>query len=88
MTSLRGDGGRLETGRPGPDDGHAVWTADGRIMWSGSQHGFRDEAALYDQTFQQYGQIYIMNADGTNKRLLTDSKWEDSMPLYLPGVFF
>jgi Tol biopolymer transport system component len=67
-------------------DGHAVWTADGRIMWSGSQHGFRDEAALYDQTFQQYGQIYIMNADGSGKRILTDSKWEDSMPLYLPGV--
>jgi Tol biopolymer transport system component len=67
-------------------DGHAVWTADGRIMWTGSQHGFRDEAALYDQTFQQYGQIYIMNADGSGKRMLTDSKWEDSMPLYLPGM--
>ncbi len=65
-------------------DGHAVWTADGRIMWSGSQHGFRDEAALYEQTFQQYGQIYVMNADGSGKRLLTDSKWEDSMPLYVP----
>ncbi|MBV7538706.1 hypothetical protein KW842_23300 [Duganella sp. sic0402] len=66
-------------------DGHAVWAADGRIMWSGSQHGFRDEAALYEQTFQQYGQIYVMNADGSNKRLLTDSRWEDSMPLYLPS---
>jgi len=66
-------------------DGHAVWAADGRIMWSGSQHGFRDEAALYEQTFQQYGQIYVMNADGSNKRLLTDSRWEDSMPLYLPA---
>jgi Tol biopolymer transport system component len=66
-------------------DAHAVWTADGRIMWSGSQAGFRDEAALYDQTFQQYGQIYIMNADGTDKRMLTDSKWEDSMPLYIPN---
>jgi Tol biopolymer transport system component len=65
-------------------DGHAVWTADGRIMWSGSQHGFRDEAPLYEQTFQQYGQIYIMNADGSDKRMLTDSKWEDSMPLFLP----
>ncbi len=65
-------------------DGHAVWSADGRILWSGSEHGFRDEAALYDQTFQQYGQIYVMNADGTNKRLLTDSKWEDSMPLFVP----
>ncbi len=70
----------------GSSDGHAVWTADNKIMWSGSQHGFRDEAALYDQTFQQYGQIYIMNRDGSDKRLLTDSKWEDSMPLYLPGV--
>lgn len=66
-------------------DGHAVWTADNRIMWSGSQHGFRDEAALYDQTFQQYGQIYIMNRDGSGKRIVTDSKWEDSMPLYLPA---
>lgn len=66
-------------------DGHAVWTQDGRIAWSGSQHGFRDEAALYDQTFQQYGQIYVMNADGSGKRLVTDSKWEDSMPLYVPG---
>jgi hypothetical protein len=26
-----------------------------------------------------------MNADGTNKRMLTDSKWEDSMPLYVPN---
>ncbi len=66
-------------------DGHSVWTADGRIMWSGSEHGFRDEAPLYDQTFQQYGQIYVMNADGSDKRLLTDSRWEDSMPLYVPG---
>jgi Tol biopolymer transport system component len=66
-------------------DGHAVWRADGKIMWSGSQQGFRDEAALYDQTFQQYGQIYIMNADGSDKRILTDSKWEDSMPLFVPG---
>lgn len=69
----------------GSSDGHAVWSGDGRILWSGSQHGFRDEAALYEQTFQQYGQIYVMNADGSNKRILTDSKWEDSMPLYVTG---
>jgi hypothetical protein len=62
-----------------------VWTNDGKIAWSGSEHGFRDEAVLYDQTFQQYGQIYTMNADGSGKRMVTDSKWEDSMPLYLPG---
>jgi Tol biopolymer transport system component len=67
-------------------DGHAVWSADGRIMWSGSEQGFQDEAALYDDTFQQYAQIYIMDADGSNKKVLTDSKWEDSMPLYAPGL--
>lgn len=69
----------------GSGDGHAVWSADGHILWSGSQHGFRDEAPLYDSTFQQYGQIYMMNADGSGKRMLTDSKWEDSMPLFLPA---
>jgi hypothetical protein len=50
-------------------------------------YGFRDEAALYDNTFQQYGQIFIMNADGSGKRMLTDSRWEDSMPLYIPAKF-
>jgi Tol biopolymer transport system component len=83
--TIRPDGtGLFRATTHGSGDGHAVWTADGRIMWSGSEHGFRDEAALYDNTFQQYGQIYIMNADGSGKRMVTDSKWEDSMPLYLP----
>ncbi len=83
--TIRPDGSGLFRCTTHPSgDGHAVWTADGRIMWSGSAHGFRDEAALYEQTFQQYGQIYVMNADASGKRMLTDSKWEDSMPLYVP----
>jgi Tol biopolymer transport system component len=86
--TIRPDGSdllRLTTNRS--TDGHAVWTADGRIMWNGGMYGFRDEAALYDNTFQQYGQIFIMNADGSGKRMLTDSRWEDSMPLYIPAKF-
>ena len=70
----------------GANDGHAVWTADGRILWNSGEYGFRDEASLYDNTFQQYGQNWVMNADGTGKRMLTDSRWEDSMPLYVPGA--
>jgi Tol biopolymer transport system component len=61
--TIRPDGSdllRLTTSRA--TDGHAVWTADGRIMWNSGIYGFRDEAALYDNTFQQYGQIFIMNA--------------------------
>jgi Tol biopolymer transport system component len=76
---------RLTTNRS--TDGHAVWTADGKIVWNSGIYGFRDEAALYDNTFQQYGQIFIMNADGNDKRILTDSRWEDSMPLYVPAKF-
>jgi len=83
--TIRPDGSdllRLTTNRA--NDGHAVWTADGRIMWNSGIYGFRDEVALQDNTFQPYGQIFIMNADGTDKRVLTDSLWEDSMPLYVP----
>lgn len=84
--TIRPDGSdlnRLTTSRA--NDGHAVWTADGHIMWTGGMYGFREEAALYDNTFQPYGQIFIMNSDGTGKRMVTDSLWEDSMPLYIPG---
>jgi Tol biopolymer transport system component len=85
--TIRPDGSdlqRLTTNRA--NDGHAVWTADGRIMWTSGTYGFREEAALYDNTFQPYGQIFIMNSDGTGKRILTDSLWEDSMPLYVPST--
>ncbi len=66
-------------------DAHAVWSWDGtRIMWDGSEYGFKDEAALYDNSFQPYGQIWVMNADGSGKRAITDSHWEDSMPVFVP----
>ncbi|KAJ6032187.1 tat pathway signal sequence domain-containing protein [Penicillium herquei] len=69
------------------NDAHAVWTKDGRIMWSTGMYGFKDESSLFDNTFQPYGQIMIMNYDGTNKTLLTDTIWEDSMPLYILNEF-
>lgn len=85
--TIRPDGSDLrQLTTSGANDGHAVWTADGRIMWNSGMYGFRDEAALYDNTFQPYGQIFVMDADGANQRLLTDSLWEDSMPLYIPAA--
>lgn len=81
------DLGQLTTS--GANDGHGVWSADGKqILWSIGAYAFRDEASLYDRTFQQYGQNWIMNADGTGKRALTDSPWEDSMPLYIPAALW
>jgi Tol biopolymer transport system component len=65
-------------------DAHAVWSTDGKhILWNSGMHGWRDEAALYDNTFQPYAPIFIMNADGTDKRPLTDSPWEDAMPQFI-----
>ncbi|KNG47794.1 tat pathway signal sequence domain-containing protein [Stemphylium lycopersici] len=69
------------------NDAHAVWTHDGRIMYSTAQYGFRDEAAIYDDTFQPYGQIMVMDADGENKKVLVDTMWEDSMPLFVPNEY-
>ncbi|KAJ5543269.1 WD40-like Beta Propeller [Penicillium sp. DV-2018c] len=70
------------------NDAHAVWRQDGKIMWSSGMYGFKCECALYDRTFQPYGQIMIMDSDGSNKRPLTNSIWEDSMPLFLPKSGF
>ena len=85
ICTIRPDGSDLRVlTTSGANDGHAVWSYDGKILYSSGMYGFRDEAALYDNTFQPYGQIFSMNADGSGKRLLTDSQWEDSMPLYLP----
>jgi Tol biopolymer transport system component len=68
------------------NDAHAVWSQDGKyILWNSGEYGFKDEAALYDNSFQPYGSIWIMNADGTGKRQLTDSHWEDAMPCFVPG---
>ena len=53
-------------------------------MWNSGMYGWKEEAALYDRTFQPYGQIFIMKADGSEKRQLTDSLWEDSMPRFVP----
>ncbi len=67
------------------NDAHAVWSQDGKyILWNSGEYGFKDEAALYDNSFQPYGSIWIMNADGTGKRQLTDSHWEDAMPCFVP----
>ena len=84
--TIRPDGSDLTQLTTSPaNDAHAVWTDDGRhIMWSSGVSGWKEEAALYDRTFQPYGQIFIMNADGSEKRQLTDSLWEDAMPSFVP----
>ncbi|KAJ5465641.1 hypothetical protein N7530_009428 [Penicillium desertorum] len=86
ICTMRADGTDVKVlTSSGANDAHAVWTWDGRIAFSFGMFGFQYECALYDDTFQPYGQVVVMNADGSNKRVLTDSIWEDSMPLYVPN---
>ena len=83
--TIKPDGSDLRQLTTSPaNDAHAFWTDDSKyLMWSSGVYGFKDEAALYDDTFQPYGAIFIMKADGSDKRQLTDSPWEDSMPVYV-----
>ena len=87
--TIRPDGSDLRELTTTPaNDAHAVWTEDSKyLLWNSGINGFKDEAALYDNTFQPYGAIFMMKADGTEKRQLTDSPWEDGMPRFIskPG---
>ncbi len=87
--TIRPDGTGLRRLTTSPaNDAHGVWSADGKqLLWNSGMYGFKDEAALYDNTFQPYGAIFVMNADGSDVRQLTDSPWEDGMPRVLraPG---
>jgi Tol biopolymer transport system component len=85
--TIRPDGSDLRRVTDSPAvDAHAVWSTDGKhILWNSGMHGWRDEAARYDNTFQPYAPIFMMNADGTGKRPLTDSPWEDAMPQFIPA---
>lgn len=66
-------------------DAHAVWTQDGKILYSTGMYGFQQEAGLYDDSMQPYAIIMLMNRDGSNKKPMTNSLWEDAMPMFAPS---
>ncbi len=67
------------------NDSHPFWTPDGsRILWSSSRFGFKDEAALTIFTPQPYAELFVMNADGSDQRPLTDNQYEDGTPAVQP----
>ena len=64
---------------------HSAWSPDGAwIVFSSGRKGFKDEMALYDGTPQPYGEIFVMRADGSDVRQLTDNKWEDASAGWAP----
>ena len=66
---------RLTTNRA--TDGHAVWTADGRIMWSSGVYGFRGEvfAALYGVEGEELWEPFVCRPEELAQaleRVMTD----------------
>jgi len=84
--TMRSDGTGLRrlTTSPG-NDAHAVWSPDGKhLLFSSARLGFKDEGPLYDDIPQPYGELFVMNADGSGQRPLTDNQWEDATPAWAP----
>ena len=70
------------------NDAHSLWSPDGNwILWSSSRFGFKDEAPLVVNQPQPYAELFIMNADGSNQRPLTDNHYEEGTPAWLPEEF-
>jgi TolB protein len=80
LYTIRPDGTDLKrlTNVPG-SNAHAAWSSDGAwVVFTSGRRGFKDEMALYDGTPQPYGEIFVMRADASDVRQLTDNKWEDA----------
>jgi Tol biopolymer transport system component len=69
------------------NDAHSFWSPDGSyILWSSSRFGFKDESPLVILQPQPYAELFIMNADGSNQRPLTDNHYEEGTPAWSPPV--
>jgi TolB protein len=67
------------------NEAHLAWSPDGsRLLFTSSRMGFKDEAVLTGNP-QPYGEIFVMNADGTHIEQLTDNQWEDGGPAWQPA---
>lgn len=85
---IRPDGTGLQrlTHSPGTD-AHESFSPDGEwIAFATARQGFKDQAVklLVAATFQPYGEIAVMRADGSDVHLLTDNSTEEGAPTWVP----
>ncbi len=66
-------------------DAHCAWSPDGQwLAFSSGRGGFQDEAPLHPYNAQPYGNIYVMRADGSDVRRLTDDPYEHGTVTFMP----
>lgn len=69
------------------NDAHAVWSPDGKwIAFVSSRKGWKDEVLRPYHWSQSFGEIFVMRADGTDVRQLTDDQWEDGVIGWAPSA--
>jgi Tol biopolymer transport system component len=74
------------TDSPG-NDAHGSWSPDGDwIAFSSVRQGFKDEGVLHPGNPQGSGDIYVMRADGTDVRILTDNPFEEATTAWIPAM--
>ena len=67
------------------NDAHPIWSPDGVwILFTSSRKGFKDEAMLNEWGPQPYGDLYVMRADGSDVRQLTDNQFEEATAAWGP----
>jgi TolB protein len=67
------------------NDAHALWSPDGQwIAFTSSRMGWKDEMVRPWHWAQSYGEIFVMRADGTEVRQLTDNQWEEGVVGWAP----
>ena len=84
--TIKVDGTDLQrlTRSPG-NDAHTAWSPDGEwIAFASERGGFKDEAPLTPFNPQPYGDLYVMRADGSDVRRLTNDQFEDGSPSWVP----
>ncbi len=80
--TLRPGGGGLTrlTRSPG-NDAHPAWSPDGEwIAFASNRTGFKDETGGMSD-----GEIFVMRADGSDVRQLTENAFEDGTPAWRPA---
>ncbi len=72
------------THSPG-NDAHNAYSPDGAwIVFTSTRGGFKDESALHPHNPQPQGDVFVMRADGSDVRRLTDDQFEEGTPAWIP----